>query len=48
MLNRRKFLTDWSANFASVGLLSVTGIVLNSVIATVYGAAVLGNSSIKS
>jgi O-antigen/teichoic acid export membrane protein len=42
MLNRRKFLTDWSANFASVGLLSVTGIVLNSVIATVYGAAVLG------
>ena len=42
MLNRRKFLTDWSANLGSVGLLAVTGIALNSLIAKVYGAAVLG------
>src|SRR5256885_13809009 len=42
MLDRRKFLTDWGANFASVGLLGITGIALNSIIAQVYGAAVLG------
>ena len=42
MLNRRKFWTDWGANLASVGLLGVAGIVLNSVIAKVYGAAALG------
>lgn len=42
MIDRRKFLTDWGANLVSVALLGVTGIALNSVIAKVYGAAVLG------
>ena len=42
MLDRRKFLTDWGANLAGVALLGITGIALNSVIAQVYGAAVLG------
>jgi O-antigen/teichoic acid export membrane protein len=42
MLDRRRFLLDWLANLGSLGLLAVSGILINSVIAKSYGAAALG------
>jgi len=42
MLERRRFLLDWSANFASLGFLAVSGILINSLITKYHGAAALG------
>jgi O-antigen/teichoic acid export membrane protein len=42
MLERRRFLLDWTANLGTVGLLAVSGILINSIIAKYYGAAALG------
>jgi O-antigen/teichoic acid export membrane protein len=42
MLERRRFLLDWSANFASLGFLAISGILINSLVTKYYGAAALG------
>ena len=42
MLDRRKFVKEWLANAASLGMLAVTGLLLNSMIAKLYGPAALG------
>ena len=42
MLERRSFLLDWLANLGSLGLLALSGILINSIIAKYYGATALG------
>src|SRR5215467_11217910 len=42
MLEQRRFIADWAANFASLGFLAISGILINSVIVKYYDAAALG------
>ena len=42
MIDRKKFIREWIANSASIAVLAVTGILLNSLIAKWYGSAALG------
>jgi O-antigen/teichoic acid export membrane protein len=42
VIDRRKFVKEWVANAASLGMLAVTGVLLNSLIAKLYGTAALG------
>jgi O-antigen/teichoic acid export membrane protein len=42
VIDRRKFIKEWLANAASLGMLAVTGLLLNSLIAKLYGTTALG------
>jgi O-antigen/teichoic acid export membrane protein len=42
VIDRRKFIREWLANAASLAMLAVTGLLLNSLIAKLYGSAALG------
>jgi O-antigen/teichoic acid export membrane protein len=42
VIDRRKFIREWIANGASLAVLAVTGLLLNSLIAKLYGSAALG------
>jgi O-antigen/teichoic acid export membrane protein len=42
VIDRDKFIKDWTANAVSLGMLAVTGLLLNSLIAKIYGTAALG------
>lgn len=42
MLERRRFVLDWSANFVSLGFLAISGLLINSLVTKFYGPAALG------
>jgi O-antigen/teichoic acid export membrane protein len=42
VIDRNKFVKEWLANAASLAMLAITGVLLNSLIAKLYGTAALG------